>query len=136
MKSFGFDDQLPKNARVSTRRVVSPEWVEPVVPAEEEPMEENHGQRPRYDVHGDLHVQELLDMVRKGGLPDVAESIEKLLGKAGAELQILREFVGSVRGTHDMLTDQFAEVEGTGGVKALVASIRTVLAEDLEEVPV
>jgi hypothetical protein len=40
-----------------------------------------------------------------------------------------------VRGTHDMLTDQFAEVEGTSGVKALVASIRTVLAEDLEEVP-
>jgi hypothetical protein len=109
--------------------------IEPGVPAEEESMEETHGQRPRYDVHGDLRVQELLDMVRKGGLPDVAESIEKLLGNAGAELQILREFVGSVRGTHDMLTDQFAEVEGTSGVKALVASIRTVLAEDLEEVP-
>ena len=105
------------------------------VPAEEEAMEDNHGERPRYDVHGDLHVQELLDMVRKGGLPDVAESIEKLLGTAGAELQILREFVGSVRGTHDMLTDQFAEAEGTGGVKAPVASIRTVLAEDLEEIP-
>ena len=74
-------------------------------------------------------------MVRKDGLPDVAESIEKLLGNAGAELQILREFVESVRGTRDMLTDQFAEVEGAGGVKALVASIRTVLAEDLEEVP-
>ncbi len=98
-------------------------------------MEENHGQRPRYDVHADLRVQELLDAVRKGGMPEVAERIEKLLSNAGAELQVLREFVESVRGTHDMLTDQFAEVEGTSGVKALVASIRTVLAEDLEEVP-
>ena len=61
--------------------------------------------------------------------------VETLLGNASLELQYLREFVQSVRQTRDMLTDHFAETEGAAGPKSLVAAIRTVLTEDLEEVP-
>jgi hypothetical protein len=98
-------------------------------------MDEHHGPRPRYDVVGDLRVQELLDAVRAAGLENVAARLETLLGNAGLELQLLREFAQSVRDTRDMLTDAFAEKEGSDGTKALVAAIRTVLTEDLEEIP-
>ena len=96
-------------------------------------MEQHHGARPRYDVKADLRVQELLDAVRTAGIPPVADRLEMLLGNAGLELQMLREFADAVRGTRDMLTDEFANAEGKDGAKALVAAIRTVLSEDLEE---
>ncbi len=92
----------------------------------------DHESRPRYDVHADLRVQELLDAVRAASLGDVATRIETLLGSAGLELQILRETVVAVRETRDMLTDHFAEREGAAGATALVAIIRADLTEDLE----
>lgn len=98
-------------------------------------MEQKHGPRPRYDVKADLRVQELLDTVRAANQAQVAEKLEALLGNAGGELQYLRDFVQAVRQTRDMLTEQFAEREGTDGTKALVAAIRVVLTEDLEDVP-
>lgn len=98
-------------------------------------MEDNHGPRPRYDIVADLRVQELLDAVRGAGLRNEAGQLETMLGNASSELQLLREFAAAVRGTRDMLTDAFADAEGAAGSRALVASIRTVLAEDLEEIP-
>ncbi len=95
----------------------------------------DHDSRPRYDVHADLRVQELLDVVRAASLGKVAARIETLLGNAGLELQLLRETVQAVRETRDMLTDHFAETEGAAGTKALVAIIRADLTEDLEDVP-
>ena len=92
-----------------------------------------HEPHPRYDVRADLRVQELLDAVRAASLVDVADRLETLIGRSLGELQSLRELAQAVRETRDMLTDFFADREGVNGPRPLVAAIRDVLSEDLDE---